>query len=393
MDHDAFEMPTFVDLKAAEQFICSICLNVFNKPVQIGCTGHVFCDECVQPLIKRDGTLRCPICRLQCHCNTIHRVQFIDRQIKNLLVKCPNHEMTSKKSEYIAKKQSQNKGTSNSNNTNNKNHAFESDSDSDSDDEDRVVVLRRSARLKEKCSRKKRKRSYVCDEDQQRSRKKAKTNDNELCGWIGCFSDLNCHMDKCPLQLSNCKYCVRPMLQRDLVSHYEECIFFPITCDQCNEVNIFRCRMPFHIENKCVMTKIECPQKCGKKLLRKRERSHIANRCSETVINCIFHPFGCDVKFKRKKSNQHFENNHQKHLIGLAHDHERLSIKVRDLDTKYNTSEQRNQELKTQINEQHGHISALWAKIHRLESIFNSNERVPSSRTAYQHHEHTHYRR
>lgn len=58
-----FEDNRFVGLEQwlAEELKCSICLNVFNKPVMTEC-DHNFCLDCIQTSIRTNGT-NCPQCR------------------------------------------------------------------------------------------------------------------------------------------------------------------------------------------------------------------------------------------------------------------------------------------------------------------------------------------
>src|SRR5258705_13878407 len=44
-----------------EEFICSICCNVFLKPVQKLLCEHMFCEECINSWLEREQT--CPIDR------------------------------------------------------------------------------------------------------------------------------------------------------------------------------------------------------------------------------------------------------------------------------------------------------------------------------------------
>eukprot|EP00483_Globobulimina_turgida_P010233 UN10252 len=99
-----YEKPEFVEPKTAKEFECGICLDTFHQPVQIGCKeGHVFCKKCLTKLRKETpnkSTIRCPMCRQKCKVTkSFTRVPFIDRQIKNLMVKCPNHRITQQKAE------------------------------------------------------------------------------------------------------------------------------------------------------------------------------------------------------------------------------------------------------------------------------------------------------
>eukprot|EP01083_Nonionella_stella_P015784 44199_1 len=128
-------------------------------------------------------------------------VPFVDRQIKNLLVRSENWEITPEKESYL-KTQSLIPSSSDQGNTNTTNTASDTGNG-----------LRRSKRLKDKKSQnnenimgKKRKRPYD-DQDDTTQNKKRKVNNEELCTWTGSYSELDAHIKTCPVQLTKCKYC------------------------------------------------------------------------------------------------------------------------------------------------------------------------------------------
>eukprot|EP01084_Bolivina_argentea_P022486 41790_1 len=94
-------MAIFVDPKQAEKYECSICLDIFEEPVQMGCENHVFCKKCITDLIPPETEiLKCPTCRYPCDVSSIINVKFIQRNINSLLVKCSN-KITSEKAAYL----------------------------------------------------------------------------------------------------------------------------------------------------------------------------------------------------------------------------------------------------------------------------------------------------
>eukprot|EP01083_Nonionella_stella_P207596 754006_1 len=100
---------TFVDVELSESFDCAICYDKIDNAVAV-CDDHIFCALCVNQLIDTSGPIfNCPTCRRKCNQHEIKRVKFIDRQIKNLLIKCPNHEITPTKAIYLKKIKNKNK--------------------------------------------------------------------------------------------------------------------------------------------------------------------------------------------------------------------------------------------------------------------------------------------
>ncbi|XP_053192380.1 E3 ubiquitin-protein ligase TRIM21-like [Scomber japonicus] len=63
-------------LRSEDQFLCSICLNVFTDPVTIPC-GHNFCKNCINEHWNSDDQYLCPLCeevfytRPKLHINTL----------------------------------------------------------------------------------------------------------------------------------------------------------------------------------------------------------------------------------------------------------------------------------------------------------------------------------
>eukprot|EP01083_Nonionella_stella_P309121 1093453_1 len=84
-------MSLFLEPEAAKRFECVICFEIYKEPVQIGCEDHIFCNSCIKELILQEGrSFHCPLCRQKCRAKKVARVRFIDRQIADLKVQCPN---------------------------------------------------------------------------------------------------------------------------------------------------------------------------------------------------------------------------------------------------------------------------------------------------------------
>ncbi|XP_023253855.1 zinc-binding protein A33-like [Seriola lalandi dorsalis] len=73
-------------LIAEENFVCSICLSVFTKPVSIPC-GHTFCSECITNYWDTRAIFPCPLCKEEFHIKPMLRVntviQEMAEQLKN----------------------------------------------------------------------------------------------------------------------------------------------------------------------------------------------------------------------------------------------------------------------------------------------------------------------
>eukprot|EP01083_Nonionella_stella_P188533 695144_1 len=301
LKHSAITMSMFLESEAAKRFECVICFEIYKDPVQIGCEEHIFCHECIKELISQEGrSFHCPLCRKKCSPKTVTRVRFIDRQINDLRIQCPNAIKWE--------------------NTNNN-----------------ESTLRRSTRLKQKTnghSGHKRKRSYDADTDNNSNNKRRKLNDDPLyrCEWKGCYSELIKHKTACPLQEVCCKFCDLSMLQRELKEHHVECPRFPMQCIQCKDTGILRKKMASHIARVCPMTMIRCTE-CKEEVQRKNKKAHKKNECPESLIECVFRSFGCMEKLTRKDEKKHTLNaafTHQ-HLMQVAKHQNKLADTVKAL--------------------------------------------------------------
>lgn len=56
------DMATASCLLSEDKFLCSVCLDVFTKPVSTPC-GHNFCSACIQAYWDGSDTCQCPLCK------------------------------------------------------------------------------------------------------------------------------------------------------------------------------------------------------------------------------------------------------------------------------------------------------------------------------------------
>eukprot|EP01083_Nonionella_stella_P188532 695140_1 len=277
-------MSLFLDPEAAKRFECAICFEIYKEPVQVGCEEHLFCNQCVKDLISEKGSsFDCPLCRKICGSKSVTRVKFIDRQINDLKVQCPN----AIKVQMLYQNESTIGTTALPPNKENNAHSGQ-----------------------------KRKRSY---DDDNTNNKKRKLNGSGSamygCEWKGRYSELNKHRTTCPLEVVICEFCDQSMLQRNLKKHHGECPHFPMQCVECEERAILRINMATHIARFCPMTRIPCSE-CKEEIQRKNQKLHDENECSEALIECVFHSFGCKEKLKRKDE--------KKHVLSAAFTHSHL---------------------------------------------------------------------
>ena len=92
---------TFTKPDDAQHYRCGICLETARSATAL-CGNHIFCYDCAHQLERQCAymnandirVVQCPICRKETACILIKKIEFIDRQIRQLTVKCPNHEVT-----------------------------------------------------------------------------------------------------------------------------------------------------------------------------------------------------------------------------------------------------------------------------------------------------------
>eukprot|EP01084_Bolivina_argentea_P116408 206843_1 len=322
-------MNMFVDPTRAKEYECAFCLDIYTDPVQIGCEDHIFCKQCIDQLIYTNGdSFCCPLCKVKCTSDDVTRVKFIARQIGELKVKCPNSIANQT---FIG-------------NETNKNG------------------LRRSSRLKQKTEiGQKRQRSFDNEDDDINHNKRLKVNKNQSCEWQGSYSDLNNHIETCPLRWISCEYCYISILQRELNEHYDKCPNYPLQCTQCYVGDIDRNHMASHISDRCPMTLISCNE-CKEEIKRKDKQLHVKNECRESLIECVFYKFGCKDKLKRKDEKNHIENATYTHchLVQIANNQTKLESDIKSLNKKLN-------EFKNEIKSLKNENKSLNRKINGLE--------------------------
>eukprot|EP01125_Pyxidicula_operculata_P017431 TRINITY_DN6106_c0_g1_i3.p1 TRINITY_DN6106_c0_g1~~TRINITY_DN6106_c0_g1_i3.p1 ORF type:complete len:174 (+),score=3.62 TRINITY_DN6106_c0_g1_i3:24-545(+) len=84
---DLFDPPLDSD------YVCTICINVLNRPVQTIC-GHSFCNDCISTYRKLSES--CPICRENLGNGSVFPDKKTERQISSKIVNCPNRECKEK---------------------------------------------------------------------------------------------------------------------------------------------------------------------------------------------------------------------------------------------------------------------------------------------------------
>lgn len=81
--YDVSECATKCDMKNGDEYTCSICTMIFNKPMELTC-GHIFCDGCLRSLLH----YTCSLCHKPFTFFNINKNTAIENIINNITVNC-----------------------------------------------------------------------------------------------------------------------------------------------------------------------------------------------------------------------------------------------------------------------------------------------------------------
>lgn len=300
------------------------------------------------------------MCRGECSLRDYYQsIPFVARQIRDLKVKCPNHQITKEKSEYL---QNQNEGqkegegetdqneiqnpkiddNTNSNNPSNTNSNRNTHKIPSNMNTKQILTInplrikRRNRWFRNKNKIRKRKLMEISGENSMDSKSRTKRrkledkNENksyneELCGWIGAYSELEGHIKQCPLHLVQCEYCNQDLLQKEMDLHSKICQLWEIECPQCITKCIPRYMLKKHIADECRLTKIRCID-CNELAARAliEAGTHSKYLCKEAEIDCSFAKFGCEWRAKRKYLKTHEQEFVLQHLDFVKQDNDRI---------------------------------------------------------------------
>lgn len=74
------------DDNVAPDFMCSICMQIFNKPLVLQNCGHVFCGSCISEWLQSHYS--CPVCRRDTTLDQLKSVRFINNLLEKLPKRC-----------------------------------------------------------------------------------------------------------------------------------------------------------------------------------------------------------------------------------------------------------------------------------------------------------------
>jgi len=332
---------SFVKPNEADEYKCGICLDMVQDAVAV-CESHFFCKTCIESYIQQKsinsmvGTVvECPSCRERVGRSHVKRVKFVDRIVRNLDIKCPNHEITAIRAIYLEKKMKRSSSVT---------HVMRDDDidyDEEEEDED----------------------DDGDDDDGEHKRVDADIAGGGsgsggvgvvgLCSWTGKLEKLSEHIQACKYEIIRCVRCKHCIERGHKRMHDEECEMFPVTCDLCKDF-IPRNFLEDHINTRCMYTTVQCPScRCEIKRL---DLEHHLMQCPEAVMNCAYHEFGCThMPVKRRNMSRHMKESTTQHLALLLPEYRHLKMANEKLE-------------RTVISLQQSHTQ-LFVQYRRLEAL------------------------
>ena len=136
---------------------------------------------------------------------------------------------------------------------------------------------------------------------------------NSFCVWKGSLCHLDDHKagrecEGCQYELVSCTLgCGEKVIRKDLEDHKQNtCVLRPKNCEYCQWLGTHKSMNTHYSE--CQKYPIPCPNNCGKKNIPVQEVEGHLQECPEQEIECTHSDLGCKEVFKRRTSEDHYEN-------------------------------------------------------------------------------------
>ena len=142
---------------------------------------------------------------------------------------------------------------------------------------------------------------------------------NPSCEWKGSLCHLDDHKagrgyEGCQCEPASCTLgCGVKVIRKDLEHHKQNtCVLRPKTCEYCQWLGTHKSMNTHYSE--CQKYPIPCPNNCGKKNIPVQEVEGHLQECPEQEIKCTHSDLGCKEVFKRRTSDNHYENSKDAHI-------------------------------------------------------------------------------
>uniref|UniRef100_UPI00398E830C TNF receptor-associated factor 5-like isoform X1 n=1 Tax=Pristiophorus japonicus TaxID=55135 RepID=UPI00398E830C len=181
---------------------------------------------------------------------------------------------------------------------------------------------------------------------------------------LGRFGD---HLKKCQFETVVCINDCDAILQRkDLTGHLQTvCEYREEACQYC-KVNLIFKNIKEHEDIACPKYPIQCIYNCGESFSRSELDAHLTN-CPEAEVECSYNKYGCHVRDKRRKIEEHEHSCLNEHLLLVVTNNTKLEEQILDLKK---TVCERNQVV-TQLEEQ---INKFDVEIKQLSEHISKND-------------------
>ncbi|XP_029449127.1 TNF receptor-associated factor 5 isoform X2 [Rhinatrema bivittatum] len=185
------------------------------------------------------------------------------------------------------------------------------------------------------------------------------------------------HLKQCLFETVECSNdgCHDIMLRKDLKDHlHHQCKFREEMCQYCKQ-RIVSINLKNHEKNYCPGYPVPCPNHCSQILPRDEVEDHISSVCTEAELECPFKDYGCLVKDKREKVQEHENTSLRSHMLLVLDRNTRLEEQISDL--------YRNLELKeNKIQQLADTVKKCEKEFRELMQLFSTNGSVlPSTQT------------
>eukprot|EP01083_Nonionella_stella_P128525 389477_1 len=351
---------TFINEPLSTSFKCAICMDIITNPVNISCGGgHIFCKKCIQQTARSLGrrnprrgsrsvppVIPCPSCREPFAISDIRIDNFVKRMIGDLMIKCPNHQVTDKTRTLFQSRLPRARAV-----------------------RARGEPLGR-ARSRSRSRSRSRERNDNQNANHNEQKEEHKQDEPTVCTWSGEYRNLKQHLAVCQLSIVPCKRCALPLQRRECARHELVCPWLPRECARCNR-NFVQCE-----QHLCPNEVIDCQFGCEMRYQRMNKKEH-KQTCSKVVIQCVFAEYGCDVSVPRENMPTHLEQCQSTHLSLMkdtCDEFKELESNYNELHGKYDALQENYEELNGKYDDLEGEHQELQDNHGTLEDQHESLE-------------------
>ena len=145
------------------------------------------------------------------------------------------------------------------------------------------------------------------------------------CEWVGGLGEIEKHLSvgvlegECGLVAVACPLECGALVKRKSLDEHKtrECIRRPFVCEYCDYTNNYK-EVVKH-KQVCDKALLKCPNECESDTVERRHlKRHLTDECPLQDVDCEFSYAGCTGKIKRRKMQEHMEENTKRHLDTLA---------------------------------------------------------------------------